>query len=75
MGINRPQDPHDQTLRPTRVRKVPDSASAAVAATAMLETTNQLAANTAMIRKWVNQHKVATAIPATTPIGPKRQSA
>ena len=75
MDLNRLQDPHDQSLRATRVRKVPDIASAAVAAAAVPENTNQLAANTAMIRKWVNQHKVATAIPATTPIGPKRQSA
>ena len=26
MDLNRPQDPHDQTLRATRVRKVPDPA-------------------------------------------------
>ena len=30
-------DPHDQTLRATRVRKIPDSASAAVAAAAVPE--------------------------------------
>ena len=75
MDLNRLQDPHDQSLRATRVRKVPDIASAAVAAAAVPENTNQLAANTAVIRKWVNQRKVATAVPATMPIGPKSQSA
>ena len=35
MDLNRPKDPHDQNLLATRVRKVPDSASVAVAAAAV----------------------------------------
>ena len=57
MDLNRPQDPHDQTLRATRVRKVPDSASAAVSAAAVPERTNRLAANIAVIRKWSTSAK------------------
>ena len=71
MDLNCPQDPHYHTLRATRVQKVPDSASDA----AVPESANQLAANTAVIRKWANQRKASTAVPATMPIGSKDQSA
>ena len=74
MDLNRPQDPHDQTLCATRVRKVPYSASAVVAAAAVPESTDKLAANTAVICKWVIQRKVTTTVPATMPIDPKSQS-
>ena len=47
----RTQDTHDQTLRATRVRKVPDTASAAVAAAAVPEITKQISANNVAIRK------------------------
>ena len=46
----RAPNPHDQTLRATRVRKIPDTASAAVAAAAVPESTKQILANTAAIR-------------------------
>ena len=58
----RAPDPHDQTLRATRVRKIPDSASAAVAAAAVPESTKQISLNTTAIRKWVSQHKAMAAI-------------
>ena len=47
----RTQYTHDQTLRATRVRKVPDTASAAVAAAAVPEITKQISANNVAIRK------------------------
>uniref|UniRef100_M4BU54 Uncharacterized protein n=1 Tax=Hyaloperonospora arabidopsidis (strain Emoy2) TaxID=559515 RepID=M4BU54_HYAAE len=75
MDLNCPHIPHDQTLRATWVHNVPDFASAVVAAAAVPERHNQLAANTAVICKWVNQRKVATALPATIPIGLKVQFA
>ena len=68
-------DPHDQTLRATRVRKIPDSASAAVAAAAVPESIKQISLNTAAIRKWVSLHKAMAALPPTMPVGPKGQMA
>ena len=44
-------DTHDQTLRATRVRQITDIASAEVATAAEPESTIQLSANTATIRK------------------------
>ncbi|CAI5717470.1 unnamed protein product [Peronospora effusa] len=75
MDLIRPRDNHDQTLRATRVRKVPETASAAVAAAVVPESTKHMSANTAAIRRWVSQRKVLTALPATLPVGPKGQSA
>ncbi|CAI5703593.1 unnamed protein product [Peronospora effusa] len=49
MNLIRPRDTHDQTLRATRVRKVPDTAPAAVAATVVPESTKYISANTAAI--------------------------
>ena len=67
----RAPNPHDQTLRATRVRKIPDTASAAVAANAVPESTKPISASTAAIRKWFIQHKAVATLPAFTPIGPK----
>ncbi|CAI5713866.1 unnamed protein product [Peronospora effusa] len=75
MDLIHPRDTHDQTLRATRVRKVPDTASAAVDAAAVPESTKHMSANTTAIRKWVSQRKMLTALPATLPVGPKGQSA
>ncbi|CAH0488122.1 unnamed protein product [Peronospora farinosa] len=75
MNLIRPRDTHDQTLRATRVRKVPYTASAAVAAAAVPESTRHISANTAAIRRWVSQRKVVSAVPTTLPVGPKGQSA
>ena len=47
----RTQVTHDRTLRATRVRKVPDTASAAVTAAAVPENTKQISANNVAIRK------------------------
>ena len=66
---------NDQTLRATRVRKVPKTTSAAVAAAAEPESTKQLSVNTAAIRKWVSRHKAVAKLPATMPVGPKGQVA
>ena len=67
----RAPDLHDQTLRATRVRKIPATASAAVAAAAVPESTKQISANAAAIRKWVSLHKAVATLPATVPVGPK----
>ena len=71
----RAPDPHDQTLRGTGIRKITDSASAAVVAAAVPESTKQISANTAAIRKWVSQHKAMAALPAAMPLIPKEQMA
>ena len=71
----RTQDTHNRTLRATRVLKVPDTASAAVAAATGSESKKQISANTAVIRKWISQRQVVTTVPTTFPIGPKGQSA
>ena len=47
----RTPDAHFQTLRATRIRKIPDAASAAVAAAAVPDRTKQIAENTAMLRR------------------------
>uniref|UniRef100_A0AAV1U7U0 Uncharacterized protein n=1 Tax=Peronospora matthiolae TaxID=2874970 RepID=A0AAV1U7U0_9STRA len=75
MEQRRAPDPHDQTLRATRIRKIPDSASAAVAAAAVPESMKQISLNTAAIRKWVSLHKAMAALPTTMPVGPKGQMA
>ena len=64
-----------KALSAIRVRKVPDTASAAVAAAAEPESAKQLSANTAAIRKWVSRHKYVAKLPATMPVGPKGQVA
>ena len=69
------QDTHDRTLRATRICKVPDTASAAVAAAAVLETTKRILANTVALRMWISQRQVMTTVPTTLPIGPKGQTA
>ena len=71
----RTSDAHDQTLRGTRVRKIPETASAAVAAAAVLEHTKQIAANTAAIRAWVIQHEAVAALSSPLSVGPKGQTA
>ena len=57
------------------MRKVPDTAYAAVAAAAEPESTKQLSANTAAILKWVSRHKAVAKLPATMPVRPKGQVA
>ena len=49
---------HDQTLRATRVRKVPESSSASGADTAFPERTKNMAKNTAAIKHWSSSAKV-----------------
>ena len=49
----RTQDTHDRTLRAIRVHKVPDTASAAVAAAAVSENTKQISVNTVVICEWI----------------------
>ncbi|TDH65707.1 hypothetical protein CCR75_002987 [Bremia lactucae] len=67
----RTPDTHDQTLRATRVLKIPETASAAVAAAAVLERTKQIAANTTAIRAWVIQHKAVAAMSINCQLSPK----
>ena len=50
----RTQDTHDRNVRAIRVRNVPDTASTAVAAAAVSESTKQISANIAVIRKWLS---------------------
>ncbi|TDH72662.1 hypothetical protein CCR75_008473 [Bremia lactucae] len=70
----RTPDTHDQTLRATRVRKIPETVSSAVAAAAVAERTNQTAANTTAIRARVIQHKAVAALSSQLPVGPKGQT-
>ncbi|TDH73734.1 uncharacterized protein CCR75_003319 [Bremia lactucae] len=71
----RTPDTHDQTLRATRVRRIPDTVSAAVASAAVPEHTKQTAANTTAVRAWVIQHKAVAALSSQLPVGPKGQTA
>ena len=70
----RTPDAHDQTLRATHVRKIPETVSAAVAAAAVPEHTKQIAANTAAIWVWV-MHKAVAALSSPLHVGPKGQTA
>ena len=69
----RTQDTRDRKLHATRLRKDPDTASAAVATAVVPERKKQISANTDAIRKLVSQRQVVTAVPATLPISPKEQ--
>ncbi|TDH66911.1 hypothetical protein CCR75_000412 [Bremia lactucae] len=66
-------DIHDQTLRVTRVRKIPETASAAVAA-AVPERTKQTDANTTATWAWAIQHKAVAALSSQLPVCPKGQT-
>ena len=66
-------DTQDHILLATRVRKVPDTASAAVAAAAGPEGLKQMYASTDAIRKWAIQHKAVATLPATMPVDPMGQ--
>ena len=57
------------------VRKVPDTASAAIAAATVPEYAKQNSANNVAIRKWISQRQVATTVPIPLSIGPKGQFA
>ena len=50
-------DTYDQTLRTTRVRKIPYTASSAVADSVIQESTKQYLPNTAASCRWIIQHK------------------
>ena len=63
-------DAHEQTLR----AKIPETASAAVAAAAVPKRTKQIAANTTAIRAWVIQQKAVAALSSQLPVGPKGQT-
>uniref|UniRef100_M4C200 Uncharacterized protein n=1 Tax=Hyaloperonospora arabidopsidis (strain Emoy2) TaxID=559515 RepID=M4C200_HYAAE len=70
-------DPHDQTLCTTRVRNIPDNASASplsgdCCSTGKYENNS---ASTAAIRKWVIQHREVATLLATMPVEPKGQMA
>uniref|UniRef100_M4BLK2 Uncharacterized protein n=1 Tax=Hyaloperonospora arabidopsidis (strain Emoy2) TaxID=559515 RepID=M4BLK2_HYAAE len=67
----RTPDAHDQTLRATHVRKIPETVSAAVAAAAVPEHTKQIAANTAVIRSCFIQHISVAALSSPLHVGPK----
>ena len=71
----RAPDPHNQTLRATRVRKITESASAEVAAAVVPESTKLLSTNKSAIRQWVIQNKSVAKLPTTMPAGPKEQVA
>ena len=75
MAHVRAPDTHDQNLSATRVRKIPDTASAAMAAVAVSESAKQFSPNTAAIRKWFSQSKSDATLPDTMAVGPKGQVA
>uniref|UniRef100_M4BLI1 Uncharacterized protein n=1 Tax=Hyaloperonospora arabidopsidis (strain Emoy2) TaxID=559515 RepID=M4BLI1_HYAAE len=67
-------DAHFQTLRATRIRKIPDAASAAVAAAAVPDRTKQRAENSAMVRRWASQHKGMASVSDVLPLSQTGQA-
>ena len=63
-------DAHFQTLRATRIRKIPDAASAA----AVPDRTKQRAENSTMVRRWSSQHKSMASVPDVLPLSQTGQA-